>query len=242
MKTRFLSLQDSLRAGIWARLERGELTGKSLAHKAGFRQAHLSNFLNGKRGLSLQAMDRLLDVLHLDVLQLAGVDDAARRALQPERHHEAMEAIAVVTLSAAARRARFSPHDVQGTVSFRRSFLRRLKPHMVGNRRDWTRFVVVNVDSENASGLTPLLKPGAELLIDRHCNAPPRLSGPSPDLYAVMEGSGGIITRLTLSPGHLILRPLRETERVPVRLLPVPPGRMAGEFIIGRVRHIAMEV
>ena len=62
MKIRFQTLQDSLRTGIWARLERGELTGKSLAHKAGFQQAHLSNFLNGKRGLSLQAMDRLLDV------------------------------------------------------------------------------------------------------------------------------------------------------------------------------------
>src|SRR5271157_944052 len=102
MKIKFQSLQDSLRAGIWARLERGELTGKSLAHKAGFQQAHLSNFLNGKRGLSLQAMDRLLDVLHLDVLQLAGVDEALRHASLGEHPVNDTEAVALVTLADAA--------------------------------------------------------------------------------------------------------------------------------------------
>lgn len=239
MKIRFQSLQENLRASIWARLERGELTGKSLAHKADFRQAHLSNFLNGKRGLSLQAMDRLLDVLRLDVLQLAGVDGAARKELQSEPNDEATEAVAVVTLAAAARRARFSLDDVQDTVSFPRSFLRRLKPRMIGNRRDWTRFAVVSIDADCTA---PLLRPGAQLLLDRYCNAPPRLSKASPDLYGVIDGADGIIAHLTVTPGHLILRPLQESEGTPVRLLPVPAGRRAGDFIIGRVRHVSMEV
>src|SRR5580704_17013012 len=99
MKSRFQTLQDSLRAGIWARLERGELTGKALAHKAGFQQAHLSNFLNGKRGLSLQAMDRLLDVLHLDVLQLAGVNEALRYVSDGEPSPNYTEAIALVSFA-----------------------------------------------------------------------------------------------------------------------------------------------
>jgi transcriptional regulator with XRE-family HTH domain len=242
MKIRFQSLQENLRASIWARLERGELTGKSLARKAGFRQAHLSNFLNRKRGLSLQAMDRLLDVLHIDVLQLAGADEVARPALQSERNGEVTEAIAVVTLAVAARRARFSPDDVQDTVSFRRSFLRSLKPQMIGNRRDWTRFAVVNVDGDKADDMVWPLRPGTHLLLDRHCNAPPRSDEPSLDLYAVIYNTDCLIVHITVTQGHLILRSPHENHSSPVRLLPVPAGRRGGDFIIGRVRHISTEV
>jgi transcriptional regulator with XRE-family HTH domain len=235
-------LQENLRASIWDRLERGEVTGKSLALKAGFQQAHLSNFLNGRRGLSLHAMDRLLDVLRIDVLQLAGVDSALRHA--PDREHpgEETEVVAVVTLATAARVARFGAHDIQDVVRFRRSFLRRLKPKTLGNRRDWTRFAVVNVDEENAASMAPLLRPGAQVLIDRHYNAPP-LRLPSVDeLYAVVDGGRGCITRVTVTPGHLILRPLCESESTPVRLIAMPSGRSLGQFIIGRVRHVAMEL
>ena len=243
MKTRFQSLQDSLRSTIWARLERGEFTGKALAGKAGFQQAHLSNFLNGKRGLSLQAMDRLLDVLHLDVLQLAGVDEAMRNAFHSERRHDDTEAVAVVTLADAARLARFSADQIQDTVRFRRSFLRRLKSRTVGNRRDWTRFVVVKMDEENARRMAPLLKVDARLLIDRHYNAPPPLSDLSPEeLYAVRDGARHLITRLTVAPGHLILRPLQESASSPVELIAVPASRRAGDFIIGRIRHVAMDL
>jgi len=60
---RIADLEDSLRAHIWARIHRGELTGSALSRDAGFQQAHMSNFLNTRRGLSPEAMDRLLDVL-----------------------------------------------------------------------------------------------------------------------------------------------------------------------------------
>jgi transcriptional regulator with XRE-family HTH domain len=239
MKSRFQTLQDSLRAGIWARLERGELTGKALAHKAGFQQAHLSNFLNGKRGLSLQAMDRLLDVLHLDVLQLAGVNEALRYVSDGEPSPNDTEAVALVSFATAARTARFSAHDIQDVVSFPRSFLRRLKPKTIGNRRDWTRFAVVTLDEQNAAGMAPQLMPGAQVLIDRYYNAAGR-DAASPDLYAVMDGTNRCITRVTLTSGHLILRPNLKTALV--RLIAVPHGRRAGDFIVGRVRHIAMEV
>ena len=241
MKTRFQTLQDSLRTGIWARLDRGELTGKSLAHKAGFQQAHLSNFLNGKRGLSLQAMDRLLDVLHLDVLQLAGVDEARRQAVDGGVSPRETEAVAMVTFATAARAARFSADDIQDVVGFPRSFLRRLKPKTIGNRRDWTRFAVIALDEHHADGMSPQLQAGAQVLLDRHYNAPAH-EGASPELYAVRDGPHGCVIRVTLTPGHLILRPIAETPTSQVRLIAVPAGRRAGDFIVGRVRHIAMEV
>lgn len=239
MKTRFQTLQDSLRTGIWGRLDRGELTGKSLAHKAGFQQAHLSNFLNGKRGLSLQAMDRLLDVLHLDVLQLAGVNEARRRAADGGVSSHQTETLALVTFATAARAARFSADDIQDVVSFPKSFLRRLKPKTMGNRRDWTRFAVVTLDQQNTDGMSPQLIPGAQVLLDRHYNTPSR-DPLSPELYAVMDGNYASVSRVTLTSGHLILRPNLPT--APVRLIAVPSGRRAGDFIVGRVRHIAMPV
>ena len=240
MKIRFQTLQDSLRTSIWARLERGELTGKSLAHKAGFQQAHLSNFLNGKRGLSLQAMDRLLDALHLDVLQLAGVNEARRHAADGGVSPHETEAVALVSFATAARTARFSADDIQDVVSFPRNLLRRLKPRTIGNRRDWTRFVVVTLDEQSAAGMSPQLLPGAEVLIDRHYNSPPHDPG-SPEVYAVMESGGSAcVACVTLTSGHLVLRPHLQT--APVRLIAVPSGRRAGDFIVGRVRHIAMEV
>ncbi len=184
-------------------------------------------------------MDRLLDVLHLDVLQLAGVNQALRYVSDGEHPASETEAVALVTFNTAARAARFNADDIQDVVGFPRSFLRRLKPKAIGNRRDWTRFAVVTLDEQNAAGMAPQLRPGAQVLLDRYYNAPGR-DAASSELYAVLDGTTGRIIRVTLTSGHLILRPNLET--APIRLIAVPHGRRAGDFVVGRVRHIAMEV
>ena len=240
MKVRFQNLQENLRANIWSRLERGEVTGKGLARHAGFQQAHLSNFLNRKRGLSLQAMDRLLDLLHIDVLHLAGLSDVVRYQAAAAGE-EATEGVALVSLEAAASVARFSNDDIQDTVAYSRSLLRRLKFRSDSNRRDWTRFAAVKLDARAAEGMAPLLSAEAVVLIDRYNNAPP-LQASDPSLYAVIDGSHCLIRRVTSAPGALILRPLTESLVSPVRLVRIPVGKRAGNLIIGRVRHVAVEV
>jgi hypothetical protein len=67
---KFRVLQDNLRETLWERIDEGDLTGLRLAQQTGFKQAHISNFLNRKRGLSLEGMDRVLSVQHLSVLDL----------------------------------------------------------------------------------------------------------------------------------------------------------------------------
>jgi len=67
---KFRVLQDNLRRTIWERIGEGDLTGLRLAQQTGFKQAHISNFLNKKRGLSLEGMDKVLAVQHLSVLDL----------------------------------------------------------------------------------------------------------------------------------------------------------------------------
>jgi plasmid maintenance system antidote protein VapI len=60
MSTNFRGLQERLRERLLAHINAGELTGMELARQTGFQQAHISNFLNRRRGLSLDAMDAIL--------------------------------------------------------------------------------------------------------------------------------------------------------------------------------------
>src|SRR5881296_1465740 len=77
---RFRALQENLRKALWERIEEGELTGLRLAEQTGFKQAHISNFLNRKRGLSLEGMDKVLNVQHLSVLDLLDPNEVNKRA------------------------------------------------------------------------------------------------------------------------------------------------------------------
>src|SRR5712675_2103214 len=77
---KFRVLQDNLRRTIWERIGEGGLTGLRLAQQTGFKQAHISNFLNKKRGLSLEGMDKVLAVQHLSVLDLLDPTEVNKRA------------------------------------------------------------------------------------------------------------------------------------------------------------------
>src|SRR5271165_6762507 len=77
---KFKVLQENLRNILWDRIETGELTGLKLAQQTGFKQAHISNFLNRKRGLSLEGMDKVLQVQHLSVLDLLDPAEVNKRA------------------------------------------------------------------------------------------------------------------------------------------------------------------
>ena len=77
---KFKILQDNLRKLLWERIDAGELTGLHLAQQTEFKQAHISNFLNRKRGLSLEGMDKVLAVQHLSVLDLLDPSEVNKRA------------------------------------------------------------------------------------------------------------------------------------------------------------------
>src|SRR5205807_8634639 len=77
---KFKALQEDLRKTIWARIDAGQLTGLRLAGLTGFKQAHISNFLNRKRGLSLEGMDKVLGVQKLSVLDLLDPSEVNKRA------------------------------------------------------------------------------------------------------------------------------------------------------------------
>jgi len=174
---RIADLEDNLRAHIWARTHRGELTGSGLSRDAGFQQAHMSNFLNARRGLSPEAMDRLLDVLQVDVLDLADPEELRLRALQRPERASSFDSVPLVSLQDAAFEPRIPPRHARDMLKFRKRFLQRLRPDTIGDRADWLRFVLIKADVVNGHhvGMVQrrgearfLLEAAAEVGIVRH--------------------------------------------------------------------------
>ena len=73
-------LQENLRKALWERIQEGESTGLRLARETGFKQAHISNFLNRKRGLGVEGMDKILNVQRLSILDLLDPGEINKRA------------------------------------------------------------------------------------------------------------------------------------------------------------------
>ena len=80
---RIKNLQDRLRDHIRDRIAKGQLAGVDLSKLADFPQGHLSNFLNSRRGLSLESMDRLLGALAIGVMDLVTADEIQQWFVRP---------------------------------------------------------------------------------------------------------------------------------------------------------------
>jgi hypothetical protein len=236
---RISDLEDNLRAHIWARIHRGELTGTGLSRDAGFQQAHMSNFLNARRGLSPEAMDRLLDVLQVDILDLADPEELRLRALQRPERASSFDSVPLVSLHDAAFAPRIPPRQVLDSLKFRKRFLSRLKPDPIGDRSQWLRFVMVRADAGSVRALAPRLAPGAVLLLDRHYNSLRPYHRGMANIYAVRSGEQCAVRYVAVASGHIILRP--HNPDWPVELVEIGFGKGFAEYIVGRVCHIAAE-
>lgn len=231
-------LQDKLRTHIRARINQGEWTGSSLSGEAGFQQGHLSNFLNSRRGLSVESMDRLLETLGIGVLDLVDAADILRRAVLPGPA-ASFENVAMVSAENSGL-ARFTADQILETHSFRKSFLRRLKPNDAGSRADWLRFVVIKLDARAARSMLPLEISEVTLLVDRHYSSLQPYRRLRPNLYAVRLQERCFLRYVSLSGDQLVLRP--HDSRDAVELIRIEHGRSYSEYIVGRVCYIGVEV
>ena len=155
---KFKILQDNLRKVLWERIEAGELTGLRLAQQTGFKQAHISNFLNRKRGLSLDGMDTVLSVQHLSVLDLLDPAEVSKRATILPPSADEFENVLLTEPSTAAQPL-IASKDVKEILKFRKTFLGKLKPEIEGDRSAWHRFVLIKLDARDAPPCIPGLRP-----------------------------------------------------------------------------------
>jgi hypothetical protein len=235
---KFRGLQENLRKILWDRVEAGELTGLKLAQQTGFKQAHISNFLNRKRGLSLEGMDKVLQVQHLSVLDLLDPTEVSKRATILPPSGDEFENV-LVTDANAATHPLINAQHVKDIVKLKKAFLHKLKAETDGNRSAWQRFVMIKLDARDAHAMTPRLCPGAALLIDRYYNALTPYRKGEQNMYAVLKNETCTVRYVEVAGNQIVLRPHNQAH--PIEMISISEGEKAADYLIGRICHIGME-
>jgi transcriptional regulator with XRE-family HTH domain len=229
-------LQNRLRTIVRERIETGELTGTELANRAGFQQAHVSNFLNDRRGLSIEAMDRVMEVMRLEVRDL--LPSERGKPTSAACGDRLFDSIPVVG-SGALLQSDFSAGEIVEFLRFKKSFLRRIRPEMASQRRNWQRFVLIKADKDSGEAMRPRLLPGATLLIDRHFNSLRSYRQRDSNLYVVKTGEMCKVRYVELQGNQLTLRP--ENQKYALGYVQLDKGETFADHVVGRVAHIAIE-
>ena len=236
---KFKTLQENLRKTLLARVEEGSLTGLRLAGQTGFKQAHISNFLNRKRSLSLEGMDRVLQVQHLSVLDLLDPAEVNKRATVAPPSEDEFDNIFVVDGAVAATQPLIMNMNVRGIQKFKRTFLRRLRPELDGKRREWERFVAIKADSD-AMSMHPRLEPGAIVLLDRHYNTLEPYRRGELNMYAVHTHDTLRIRYVESAGDTFVLRP--HNQNYSLEVVGLAEGERVSDYLVGRVCFVGMEI
>lgn len=231
------ALQEQLRLALLERIHNRKLTGLGLAKQTGFEQAYISNFLNRKRSLSLEGMDRVLAAQGLSILDLLSREELNKRASSISVSEGDFDNVVLISPEIAATQAVITREAVRDVLKFKKSFLRRLRS-APASRRSWQRFVLIKIDAQEASSMYPRLLPGATVLIDRHYNVLQPYRRNEPNIYAVRRNQGCTIKYVERDGDHLVLRPHNQSH--PVSVLPLG-GSNASEMIVGRICHVSIE-
>jgi len=227
----FQDLHELLRLELLRRIERGTLTGTRLAQQTGFRQAHISNFLNGKRALSLEGLDRVLAAQELTIDQLLPVDVVAAASISVSP--EPLEIVPVVSSSAAMEEVRIPSAAVIETIHLSASRLADNRARPSPKSLHLQRFVAIRADVQQAAGMDPLLAPGTVAVIDRHYNSLAPYRANQPTLFAVRSGNALLLRFADFDHNCLILRPAAAS--CSVQLLPLAPDETPADYLVGRV-------
>jgi hypothetical protein len=204
-----------------------------------FKQAHISNFLNRKRGLSLEGMDKVLAVQHLSVLDLLDPSEVNKRASILPPSADEFENVLLTDASTAASQPLITSMHVKQILKFKKTFLRKLKAGIEGDRSGWLRFVLIQIDDREAMNMYPRLMPRATLLIDRHYNSLKTYRKGEFNMYAVLKNDTCAVRYVEAAGSHLILRP--HNQSCPLEVLPIEEGKTAANYLVGRICHVGME-
>ena len=235
----FAQLHEALRLELLRRIERRTLSGKSLAWRTGFKQAHISNFLNGRRLLSMRAMDVVLGSLNMTVADLMaggiGTQTPSRKNTEGAR-----DTVQLVSQSSAIHDPHIAAHDVLTEVPLVRGTLDNVRSRASASRREWQRFVAIRVTVAQAAEMQPILHPHAIVIIDRHYTSAKNYHAESPNLYAVSTGDRLALRYVSVKANKLILRVYSFSQ--PAELVEPEEGRPAADLVVGRVCHILSDL
>lgn len=231
----FTQMQERLRLELLRRMKRGTLSVSLLARQTGFAEAHVSNFLNRRRRLSLEAMDRVLMAQQMTARDLLPAGGGASPDGWQER-----DSVPVVSHAVALFEPEVRPTSVQGMLHLPPGSLQSLRAKPAPSRRAWRRFVAIRIPPAEAMAMDPMVLGDAVVLLDRHYNSLFAYRPNRPNLYAVRHGAHLRLRYLDYQLNRLVLRPL--SVAFPVELMEIPPGESPGDLIAGRVALIFNEL
>jgi plasmid maintenance system antidote protein VapI len=228
-------LHENIRLHVLDTIKSRKITGTALAESIGVRQAHISNFLTRKRGLSIAKMDALLAALGLNVEQLVAVADQT-----PVRKESssAVESVPLIRLQVAINPT-FASNEVLGTVGFPTALLRRLRAVRPASRKLWVRFIAVKADKALSTPMSPRVESGSVLLIDRHYCPLEEHRRNEPNLYLIRKDEVCMVRRVEMQCTQLCLRP--ERNDYPLDFIFIDRKNPLDSCVVGRVAHIATE-
>jgi transcriptional regulator with XRE-family HTH domain len=222
-------LHDRVRVELLRRIERGTMSVSLLARLTGMTQAHISNFLHGERSMSIDALDKVLNAIRIEVDDLL----PQKRGVLSANHVGESIAIPLVPHSVAMFEPYMRPSVVEELRSYSTAYVAGLEARCANTRRQWERFVAVRIDAADARGMEPVVTAGAILLLDRHYTSFKPWREGATNLYAARVGSQLLIRYAQYQADRVILRPYRAEAEAHV--VEIGPGETANEALVGRV-------
>ena len=225
----FSQLHERLRVEMARRIERGQLSGTLLARQTGLRASHLSNFIHRKRNLSLSALDRVRAAQALSIEDL--MPEANRSSI--EQMVEGTTLVPLVSQATAIHSPAINRRSILELVHMSSEVLEQLRPGRSLARKDWQRFLAVRLNAVQARPMSPMLSPGAVLILDRHYNSVAPHEPSRPNMYAVNVNNTLAFRYVSYDSNRVILRP--HSLEHPVELLRLGPDESPSSCIVGRV-------
>ena len=227
----FSQLQERVRLELRRRVERGTMSVSLLARKTGLGQPHISNYLHGQRGLSLQSLDKVLEALGSEIGDLMPV---TRQSLMLKSQFVEAGYVPLVAHQVAFNDPYIHSSNVQQMVPFATTELAALRVRCPKARLVWERFVAVRIVATDATPMSPVVGAGALVIVDRHYNSfHPYVAGRA-NLYAARSGDLLVVRYAEFQAGRVVLkayRPEYSTEVIAVGSAEAPGDLLAGRVV-----------
>lgn len=224
-------LHERLRTVLLSRIQRGALSVTLLAKQTGYGHAHISNFLRDRRGLSVEAMDRLLKAQHLRARDLLLMDIKMPNLPSGVESNK----VPIVSHRAALLEPTIQIKAHHTVLDVPAAYIRWRKRPAHG-REKWQRFVAIAVSQDDARPMRPVIAPGAFLVVDRHWNSLVRYHPARPNIYAVRYHGKLILRYAEFQLNGLILRP--HNPEFDLATLPIASHEVPNDYLVGRVAMI----
>jgi transcriptional regulator with XRE-family HTH domain len=228
----FSQLQERVRLELLRRIERGTLSVSLLARQTGLGPPHISNFLHGRRGLSLNSLDVILGAQRLEISDLL----PARRELSGVLNEGQAEAVVWIPLT---------PHEVAmqdpyirasstlAMLPFAFDAVKGLETRCSGARRQWDRFVAVRVAAEDARAMEPVLQANAVVILDRHYTSFHPYHEGGLNLYGARLESQLVFRYAQFQEGRVVLR--AHQAKFKAEVMEPKSRETASDLLTGRV-------